>query len=84
MKRMSIDEIADRELASLPKKEKKYLFEHPNYSDHHFGYGMYLRNEYIHSGILDTGDENGIEMLFIPDDMSEIIFKRIIEKLKEK
>ena len=83
-KKFSIDEIAEKEVSILSNEDKDYLLNHPDYLDHHFGYGMYLRNEFIHSGVLDEGDDDRIPILFIADDMSEILFNKIIDKLKEE
>ncbi len=77
MKRLTINEIADLEIRKLSEDDKKALLEHPDYQEHHFGYGMYLRNEYVHSGRLKEDS-----MLCLPDDLSEKIFMRIIRKLK--
>ncbi len=82
--KLSMDQIAEKETSRLSEEDKTFLLEHPDYYEHHFGYGMYLRNEYIHSGILDTKEEDGIPILYIADDLSEILFDRIIEKIKEK
>lgn len=47
----------------------------PDYYEHHFGYGMYLRNKYIH---------NKIEGAVMEDVMSENIFDKIIALLKQE
>ena len=82
IRKMSIEEIVDREIATLSEEDKAYLLEHPDYTEHHFGYGLYLRNEYIHSGLLDNEDEYGLPILCIPDDLSEMLFQKIIESLR--
>ena len=78
-KKLSIDEIVEKEVSILSDEDKAFLLNHPDYLDHHFGYGMYLRNEYIHSGVLDERDDDGLPMLYIVDDMSDILFNRIIK-----
>ena len=83
-KKLSIDEVVEKEVSVLSKEDKAFLLKHPDYFDHHFGYGMYLRNEYIHSGVLGEEDEDKIPILYIADDMSEILFNRIIDRLKEE
>ncbi len=83
-KKLSIDEVAEKEVSRLSKEDKAFLLKHPDYYEHHFGYGMYLRNEYIHSGILEMKDEDGLQMLYIADDLSELLFNRVIKKLKKR
>lgn len=57
------------------RKRKEYLLNNPDYYEHHFGYGMYLRNKYIH---------NKIEGAVMEDVMSENIFDKIIALLKQE
>lgn len=35
-------------LRKMSKKDRNYLAEHTDYNDYHFGYAMYIRNNYIH------------------------------------
>lgn len=66
--------IVDDIINNLTKIEKKKLLHHSNYNDYHFGFGLYIRNHYIYNHF----DLNMIE----PDDLSEEIFNRVVEKLK--
>ena len=88
-KKLTIDEIVETELNRLSDEDKKALLENPDYIDHHFGYGMYIRNEYIHSGKMkdpeQNTDPNDPYYPYIhPDNLSEIIFEKIIEKIKKQ
>ncbi len=83
-KKISIYEVAKKEVSDLSEKDKAFLLDHPDYDENHFGYGMYLRNKYIHTGILEEKDESGFVMHYMPDDLSEILFNIIINKLKEQ
>ncbi len=66
--------IAQKEVNSMSRKDRVYYLSHPDYNEHHVGYGMYLRNKYIH------GKMNVLQ----PDNMSDDIFSKIIELLKEE
>jgi hypothetical protein len=51
---------------------KRELIGDPDTDDFHFGYGMYIRNHYIHN--------KEVPFFFIhPDDLSHEIIVRIIE-----
>lgn len=66
-----VREIAEEEVNSMSDEDKEYYLNHPDYNEHHFGYGMYLRNNYIHDKI----------DVLSPDDMSADIFEEIIKLL---
>lgn len=70
-----VREIAKIEFASMDDEDKEYYLNHPDYYEHHFDYGMYLRNKYIH---------NKIEGAVIADNMSHHIFDKIIELLRKR
>ena len=62
-------------ISKLTDADKKELLEHPYSVDHHFGYGMYIRNHYIH----------GKELPFLvafADDLSAEIVEEIIKKIQ--
>lgn len=68
-----VHEIAEEEVNSMSEDDKAYYLNHPDYNKHHFGYGMYLRNNYIHDKI----------DVLSPDDMSGDIFEEIIKLLNK-
>ncbi len=72
-----------KEVSTLSDEDKAFLLNHPDYLDHHFGYGMYLRNEYVYSGVLDERDDDGLPMLYIADDLSEILFNEIVNRIRK-
>ncbi len=69
-----IEEVANKEINSMNEKEKKSFLGKPQYQ--HFGYGLYLRNKYIHGKKFD--------MRIDADGMSHQIFDRIVEKINIK
>ena len=52
----------------------EFYLNHPDYTEHHFEYGMYLRNRYIH----------GKYEHVIADNMSDDIFETIIKLLRNR
>ncbi len=44
-----INETATDAVSKLTKKDRKALLDNPDPIDHHFGYGIYIRNHYIHN-----------------------------------
>lgn len=73
-----IDEIAAKCLSELTEEDKQVFREHPNPYEHHFWYGMYIRNKYFY--------ENGLAIpALIADNMSSQILEKIIDMcLKEE
>ena len=43
-----IEETVEACLSELTDEDKKALLDNPDPIDHHFGYGMYIRNTFIH------------------------------------
>ena len=70
-----VKKTAEDAFSKLSKKDKKALLEHPDPVDHHFGYGMYIRNHYIH------GKELPFPVAFA-DDLSAEIVEEIIKKVQ--
>lgn len=72
-----IDKIVNKELEILSEEEKQYLLDHSDYVEHHFFYGLHLRNTYIYRNekIKDIG-------FFDADELSHIIFNKIIDAIK--
>ena len=67
-------DIAKQEVTIMSSEDKEYYLNHPDYNEHHFNYGMYLRNNYIHCKL------NVID----PDKMSREIFETIISLLRKE
>ncbi len=63
-------------LANLPEDQKDYLVSYPAIM-HHFGYGMYIRNRYIHNK-----DFSEAGFYDNPDDLSGDIVEQIIIRIK--
>ncbi len=63
-------------IEQLAEDEKEELLKNPDYIDHHEGFGMWIRNTYIHG--------KDLPMLFpiMADDLSAIIFEEVISMLK--
>ena len=72
-----IVKIVNNELEILTDEEKQYLLDHSDYVEHHFFYGLHLRNTYIYGNekIKDIG-------FFDADELSHIIFDKIIDAIK--
>ena len=66
-------DIARQEITIMSEEDKAYYLNHPDYDEHHFEYGMYLRNNYIYGKL----------KVLEPDNMSEDIFETIISLLKK-
>lgn len=71
-----IEQTVEDAYSKLTEEDKQTLLKHPEPVDHHFGYGMYIRNHYIH------GKELSFPALFA-DDLSAAIVERIIKKVQE-
>ena len=72
-----IEETAQAVFDGLTPGDKKYLIQHPETWEHHFGLGLYIRNEYIH------GKKLGFFHLHA-DDLSSKIVARVILMAREE
>ena len=70
-----IEETVEACLTELSDEDKKDLLDNPDPIDHHFGYGMYIRNHYIHDKDLKFPVDSA-------DYLSAEILERIIRKLQ--
>lgn len=61
----------------LTPGDKKYLRQHPETWEHHFGLGLYIRNKYIHGKKLEFFCPN-------PDGLSSKIVARVILLVQEE
>lgn len=70
-----VEETANDIIKKLGEDDKKYLLENSDYIPHHFGFGLWIRNTYIHGQELplEYGD---------PDDLSGEIFDEVIRILR--
>ena len=71
-----INEVADDCVRNLSEKEKEHLIANPRAIDYHFSYGMYIRNNYIHSR-----DFSEVSFWVEPDDLSYEIIRMILSRL---
>ncbi len=73
-----VDEVANKCFSELTDEDKQAFREHPNPYEHHFGYGMYIRNNYLYGKELEFP-------AMIADNMSHQILEKIIDMcLKEE
>ncbi|MBR5944331.1 MAG: hypothetical protein IKZ94_05220 [Lachnospiraceae bacterium] len=70
-----VDETVKDAVSKLTEADKKALLENPDPIEHHFGYGMYIRNHYIH------GKDLSFPVTFA-DDLSAEIVEEIIKKIQ--
>lgn len=67
----------ETELQNLSPRDKETLKRNPHPVMHHFGYGMYIRNRYIHGKHLGFEFSN-------PDELSWKIIEKIIRGVYEE
>lgn len=65
-----IDMIASEIVSQLSEDDKQYICAHPSSTEHHFGMGLGIRNEYIYNEDLDFDIGH-------PDDFSATISSRV-------
>ena len=70
-----INETVEVCLSELTNEDKEALLVNPDPIDHHFGYGMYIRNRFIHDKDLKFPVDSA-------DYLSTEIVERIIRKLQ--
>ena len=76
-KEIFIDKTAEKVFAELSPEDKRILVENPDPIMHHFGLGLYIRNEFIY------GKDLGWWAMF-PDDLSVEIVGKVIDRCKER
>ena len=72
-----IQDTTKKVIAELTQKDKDFLLTHPDPSEHHFGLGLYIRNQYIH------GKKLGFLYAFA-DDLSTEIVEMVIKTLQKE
>ena len=68
-----IDNVVNDIVDNLDDEGKQNWIDNTEYD--HFGRGMWIRNKYLWG--------QNLPFIFEPDDMSEVIFNKVIEALKE-
>ena len=71
-----VDRVARDCIAEMTEEEKVHFVGNPNPYEFHFGYGMYIRNKYIH------GKNLGF-FYGMADDLSHEIIVKIIEIINQ-
>jgi len=74
-----IEDVARKCVASLSEKDKQAFRDDPDPINYHFGYGMYIRNKYIHGKAFPNN-----LFLLDADGVSQRILERIIEIVNEE
>lgn len=73
-----IEKSAEDLIRNLSEEDKAALLQNPEYADHHFGLGMYIRNHYIY-----TNQDLRLPAI-MADGLSHKIFDYVILALKTK
>ncbi len=73
--------VAEHLAKNLSEEDKKTILEDPKYERHHFGFGMYIRNKYIHGRNIQANKGKGFVMP--ADSISADIFHELVEILKK-
>ena len=73
-----IETSAEDLIRNLSEEDKAALLQNPEYTDHHFGLGMYIRNHYIY-----TNQDLRLPAV-MADGLSHKIFDQAISILKIK
>ena len=74
--------VAEHLAKNLSEEDKKTILEDPEYTKYHFGYGMYIRNQYIHGRNIQANKGKGFCMQ--ADDISAGIFSKLVKILKKE
>lgn len=70
---MTIDEVVDDVIAQLNETQVNDIRRHPSPTRMHFGLGLWIRNNYVHSGRMGT--------ISSPDSLSWTVTEKIARKL---
>ena len=70
-----IHDVVEDCLENFTEDDKEYLCDHPYVINHHFGYGLFVRNQYIY--------KYNLRFEYEPDDLSSIIVGHIISKVTD-
>ena len=70
---MTIDEVVDAVIAQLDETQVNDIRRHPSPTRMHFGLGLWIRNNYVHSGRMGTVSS--------PDSLSWTVTEEIARKL---
>ena len=72
-----VEKVARECIEEMTDEVRIHFIGNPDPYRFHFGYGMYIRNKYIHGKKLDF-------TFFHPDDLSHEIIEKIIEIVNQK
>ena len=70
-----VKEIANTIIMDLPDEDKEKIRKDSDYSGYHFGFGLYIRNNYIYGKV---------DIKVDADDMSSDIFYEIVDILNSQ
>ena len=70
-----VHEVAEDCFANLSDEQKEIINDNPNSLDYHFGYCMYIRNNYIYNNM------DNLDFEVEPDELSSAIMEVLIEKI---
>lgn len=71
-----VSDISDDVIKELDEEDKKSLLKNDDYIDHHFGFGLYIRNNFIYQN-------DKIKYKIEADFLSHRICDEIVKKLKK-
>ena len=75
-KKKFVEETSKKVYEELEEEDKRFLCEHPDPFEHHFGLGLYIRNEFIHG--------KDLHFFYLqPDDLSNEVVEKVIELCQE-
>ena len=72
-----VERVAKECIAEMKDEDRAYFIGNPDPYEFHFGYGMYIRNKYIHGKNLPF-------FYGMADDLSHEIIVKIIELVNQK
>ena len=74
--------VAEHIAKGLSNEDKATILKNPNYSRYHFGFGMYIRNRYIHGRELRAQMES--RFIKMADDISAGVFHDLVKILQDE